>query len=41
MDSEVTKIHSFGEAEFSPICLIEEVSEIVESASAAPYIQEA
>lgn len=35
MDSEITKIRSFGEAEFSPIQLTEEVSEILKSASAA------
>lgn len=41
MDIKVTKIHSFGEAEFSPMCHTEEVSEILKSASAAPCVQEA
>lgn len=41
MDIKVTKIHSFGEAEFSPMCHTEEVSEILKSASAAPCAQEA
>lgn len=38
MDSEVTKIRGFGEAEFSPIQLTEEVSEILKSVSAARRI---
>lgn len=38
MGSEVTKICSLGEAESSPIQLIEEISEIPESVSAARRI---